>query len=149
GVSDIALLDAARPLTLDSDRPGEWLCIHLPRRTLVAHLGFEPQPATLAPTGTLAGRLLVQLMREAAQQGDSPLVQNDPYLQLTLYDMLGSLFAGPNLPPVSAHTHKLFVRACDIIRSTFTDADLNPAAVAAELGVSLRYLQKLFTARGS
>jgi hypothetical protein len=41
---------------------------------------------------------------------------SEPYMGLTVYDLLGALFANDSPSPVSAHTHKLFVRVCNIIR---------------------------------
>jgi AraC-like DNA-binding protein len=41
----------------------------------------------------------------------------------------------------------LFRRICDIIRDRYADPDFGPCEVAVEAGISLRYLQKLFTAR--
>jgi AraC family transcriptional regulator, positive regulator of tynA and feaB len=41
------------------------------------------------------------------------------------------------------------MRICGIIKGRFFDPDISPSAVAAEAGISLRYLQKLFTLRGS
>ena len=55
----------------------------------------------------------------------------------------------PPAPLCSRHTDKLFVRVCDIIKNRFADPDISPSDVAAETGISLRYLQKLFTVRGS
>jgi AraC-like DNA-binding protein len=67
---------------------------------------------------------------------------------LVVYDLLGALFAPP-APLCSRYTDKLFVRVCDIIKNRFADPDISPSDVAAETGISLRYLQKLFTVRGS
>jgi AraC-like DNA-binding protein len=72
-----------------------------------------------------------------------------PYLRLAIYDLLGALFAPSDATPVSFHTDRLFARVCSIVKARFTDPDLGPCEVAAEAGISLRYLQKLFTARGS
>ena len=71
----------------------------------------------------------------------------DPYMQLAVYDLVGALFAPSD--PFSRHTDKLFARICGIIKDRFADPDFGPCEVAAEAGISLRYLQKLFTARGS
>ena len=51
--------------------------------------------------------------------------------------------------PVSIHADKLFKRICDIIRDNFANPDFGPCEVAAEAGISLRYLQKLFSAQNS
>jgi AraC family transcriptional activator of tynA and feaB len=146
---DIVLLDKAKPLTLNlSDRTrGEWLCLRLPRRAFVSHLGFEPKSGLRAQAHTLAGRLLFQLVREANRNDEASVT--DPYMQLAVYDLLGSLFAKSDPMAMSAPTDKLFLRISKIIGSSFTDPNLEPGDVAHEAGVSLRYLQKLFTARGT
>jgi AraC family transcriptional activator of tynA and feaB len=58
-------------------------------------------------------------------------------------------FAAPDLPAVSSHTDQLFKRICNVIRDRFADPNFGPSRVAAEVGISLRYLQKLFTVRNS
>lgn len=45
----------------------------------------------------------------------------------------------------SAHLHRI----CQSIETLLSDPDLSPARVAEEHGVSLRYMQKLFTAEGN
>ena len=70
------------------------------------------------------------------------------YMPLVVYDLLGALFAPP-APLGSRHNDKLFMRVCGIIKDRFADPDISPREVAAEAGISLRYLQKLFTVRGS
>src|ERR1700731_3882511 len=70
-------------------------------------------------------------------------------MQLAIYDLLGALFTESDLPVVSSHTDKLFTRLTSIIKDRFADPDFGPCQVAAEAGISLRYLQKLFTARNS
>ena len=69
-------------------------------------------------------------------------------MRLVVYDLLGALFAPP-APLCSRHTDKLFARVCGIIKDRFADPDISPSEVAAEMGISLRYLQSLFTDRGS
>jgi AraC-like DNA-binding protein len=68
-------------------------------------------------------------------------------MRLAVYDLLGALFAPSDPMPASLHTDKLFRRICDIIRDRYADPDFGPCEVAVEAGISLRYLQKLFTAR--
>jgi AraC family transcriptional regulator, positive regulator of tynA and feaB len=69
-------------------------------------------------------------------------------MRLVIYDLLGALFAPP-APLCSRHTDKLFARVCGIIKDRFADPNISPSEVAAEMGISLRYLQSLFTDRGS
>jgi AraC-like DNA-binding protein len=70
-------------------------------------------------------------------------------MQLAIYDLLGALFAAPDLSTISSHTDKLFKRVCGIIKDRFAEPDFGPCEVADEAGISLRYLQKLFAARSS
>jgi AraC-like DNA-binding protein len=149
---DIVLVDSARPVTFAADdrhRYGQWFCLQLPRRSLVSHLGFEPQLGSCGRRGTPAGRLLNQLVHDAVDGETSGSAPAAPYLRLAIYDLLGALFAPSDATPVSFHTDRLFARVCSIVKARFTDPDLGPCEVAAEAGISLRYLQKLFTARGS
>jgi len=147
-VGDIVLLDAARPAGCFADA-SQWLRVELPRQSLVSHLGFEPRGGLSASGATPATRVLVDLVREADQAeglGPSP---SAPYLQLAVYDLLGALFAPSTSASVSRHGDRLFARVLDVIKDGFADPDFNPRMVAAEAGISLRYLQKVFTARGS
>ena len=149
GAGDISLIDSTRPVKyVCNNKPGRWLSLHLPRQSLISHLGFEPQAGSFRHGGTLAGRLLSQLATDALND-NSPPSSSEPYMQLVVYDLLGALFAGSHPAPFSSHTEKLFTRARRIIQNRFTDPDLGPCEVAAEARISLRYLQKLFTSRGA
>jgi AraC family transcriptional regulator, positive regulator of tynA and feaB len=70
------------------------------------------------------------------------------HMQLAVYDLLGALFVPQETAPGSLHSDRLFKRICEVINGRFADPDLGPYEIAAELGISLRYLQKLFTNRG-
>jgi AraC-like DNA-binding protein len=146
-VGDIALLDAARPAACFTEH-SQWLRFQLPRQSLVSHLGFEPRGGLYASGGTLATRVLFDLVREADKSEGSRSSPADSYLQLAIYDLLGALFAPSTSGSVSHHADRLFARVRGIIRDGFADPDFSPGKVATEAGISLRYLQKLFTARG-
>ena len=144
---DIALVDMGRPWTFSSNGSAQWLFLQLPRQRLISHLGFEPQGGLHGRGGTLATRLLYQLVRDAVEDQASLSASAGAYMQLAVYDLLGALFAPSD--PIPRHTDKLFARICGIIKGRFADPELGPCEVAAEAGISLRYLQKLFMARGS
>jgi AraC family transcriptional activator of tynA and feaB len=149
-VGDVALVDVARPVTcLSEDESVRRLSLDLPRRSLVSHLGFEPQGGTCSRSGTPAGRLLYEVVLDALKGGGSPCPPVDSFMQLAVYDLLGALFAPPDLPPSSRYANKLFTRIRGLIKDRFADPDFGPAEAAAEAGISLRYLQKLFTQCGS
>ena len=64
-VGDVALVDAARPVTYSADNGDQWntVSLSLPRQSLVSYLGFEPQGGLYRRSGTPAGRLLFDLIR--------------------------------------------------------------------------------------
>jgi AraC-like DNA-binding protein len=99
--------------------------------------------------GTPAARLLFELIRDADKGDGSAFSPADSYMQLAVYDLLGALFAPSDPLPVSRHAERLFGRIRGVIKEGFADPDFGPREVAVEAGISLRYLQKLFTARGS
>jgi len=150
-VGDIALIDMARPMTCVSDDESlRWLSLHLPRRSLVSHLGFEPQGGACRRSGTPAGRLLYEIVLDALNGGGSGCPPIDSYMQLAVYNLLGALFAPADLPSLpSGQANKLFMRIRGLIKERFADPDFGPPQAASEAGISLRYLQKLFTQRGS
>jgi AraC family transcriptional regulator, positive regulator of tynA and feaB len=149
-VGDVALVDATQPVTyIAGNSPGRWIGLQLPRQTLVSHLGLEPEAGSHRHSEALASRLLFRLIQDAANECDVSAALAGPYMQLAIYDLVGALFAATDRPSISTHSDKLFVRVCGIIKAHFADPDLSPAVVAAEAGISLRYLQKLFTLRGA
>jgi AraC-like DNA-binding protein len=148
-VGDFALADAARPSTYLSENGAQWLSLYLPRQSLICHLGFEPQACLYGRGGTLAARVLREIVLDGIEDEESMSAPFGPYMRLALYDLLGALFVSSDPWPISRHADKLFARICDIIKDRFANPDFGPCDVAAEAGISLRYLQKLFTARNS
>jgi AraC family transcriptional activator of tynA and feaB len=148
-VGDVTLIDSARPVTYLNEGNEHWLSLQLPRQALIAHLGFEPQGGFRGNAGTCASRLLYKLILETAEDENSMSAPAGRYMQLAVYDLLGALFGSSDPMPGSLHTNKLFRRICEIIKDRFFDPDFGPCEVAIEAGTSLRYLQKLFTQRGS
>jgi AraC-like DNA-binding protein len=148
---DVALVDAARPVTYSADNSDQWntVSLSLPRQSLVSYLGFEPQGGLYRRSGTPAGRLLFDLIRTSGNGEGSALSPVDSYMELAVYDLVGALFAPSEPLSGSRHADKLFARIRNIIKDGFADPSFGPHEVAAEAGISLRYLQKLFTERGS
>jgi AraC family transcriptional activator of tynA and feaB len=146
-VGDVALIDATRPVTYLTNRGhAQWLSLRLPRKSVLSHLGFEPLGG-LSRRGTRAGTVLFDLVGGTHQSDGCS--QADSYMQLAIYDLLGALFAQPDPWPVSRHSDRLFKRIRGIINDRLTDPDFGPCEVAAEAGISLRYVQRLFTERDS
>jgi AraC family transcriptional regulator, positive regulator of tynA and feaB len=150
GVGDVVLVDVGRPATFFAGNAGEsWntMALLLPRQALVSHLGFEPRGGLYRRNGTVVGRLLLDLIRNAGEEGVSSS-RTECYVRLAVYDLVGALFA-PGDPTPARHSDKLFMRVRGVIKDGFVDPDLDPSKVATRAGISLRYLQKLFTERGS
>jgi AraC family transcriptional regulator, positive regulator of tynA and feaB len=151
GLGDVLLVDAARPATFAIDGEGKpWnvMSLQLPRSSLTSHLGFEPRGGLYRRNGTPAARLLFEFLRGGKYQS-SASSPAESYMRLVVYDLVGALFAPPDPWPGSAHAEKVFTRIKDLIKARLADPDLGPAEVAAETGISLRYVQKLFTQHGS
>jgi AraC family transcriptional regulator, positive regulator of tynA and feaB len=148
-VGDVALVDAARPVTYVSKNGSDhWGSLQLPRRSLASHLGLEPR-CPFRRSGAAAARPLRQLLQDGVEDEQSMSVSANAYMRLAIYDLLGALFAPSDPEDTSLHTDKLFARICEIIKDHFADAAFGPCDVAVEAGISLRYLQKLFTTRNS
>jgi len=81
--------------------------------------------------------------------GRSALTQIDQTVQLTAGDVALVDAARPDPRPISCSTDKLFERICGVIRDGLSDPDFGPHEVAVAARVSLRYVQKLFTERGT
>ena len=145
---ELVLLDSMRPVTLVGVQQAQWLGLQVPRQNLVSHLGFQPQGGTCGRGRGQAARILSQLALDPVGNVEPAVASADDYMRLVIYDLLGALFAPP-APLCSRHTDKLFARVCGMIKDRYADPDISPREVAAEMGISLRYLQKLFTARGS
>jgi AraC family transcriptional activator of tynA and feaB len=145
GAGDVALMDGARLSMRLFESGSQWLSVYLPRHSLISHLGFEPQTCLCARGGTAAARALRQLVLDGVGGEESTAA---PHMRLALYDLLGALFAPSDPGPVSRHADRLFARIRRLINVRCADPDFGPAQVAAETGISLRYLQKLLTARG-
>jgi AraC-like DNA-binding protein len=148
GVGDIGLVDGARSCTRLSDNGAQWLSIYLPRQAVTSHLGFEPQACLCGRGETLAARVLRQLVLEGTEDEESAAAPAGPHMRLALYDLVGAIFAPSNPGPVSRHADRLFARIRSVINERCVDPNFGPNEVAAETGISLRYLQKLFTDRG-
>ena len=150
-VGDVAMIDCARPMVLYSPHTDNvhWLALHLPRRSAGSHLGFEPLGGIRGSEGTAAGRLLNHIVLDALTGDEPSSPQAESHMHLAVYDLLGALFARSEPGHGSRSTDKLFARVCGVMRERFADPNFGPFDVAVETGISLRYVQRLFTDRGT
>jgi AraC-like DNA-binding protein len=151
-VGDVVLVDTTRPATFSVDgeaQPWNVISLQLPRAALTSHLGFEPRGGLYRRSGAPAARLLFELVCSGGNAQESAASSAESYMQLVVYDLLGALFAPSDPWLGSPHAGKLFARVKALIKGRLADPDFGPADVAAESGISLRYVQKLFTEHGS
>jgi AraC-like DNA-binding protein len=145
-VGDCALVNMSRPFSYENQF-ARFIVLRIPRRLLTSTIGFEPPDAVSWRGDTLAVRLLSQLI--LAQDSDPIAASAEHHMQLAICDLVGALVGSNDLLTYSSYKEKMFTRIRDIVKSHFTDPQFGPREVAVEAGVSLRYLQKFFTARGT
>jgi AraC-like DNA-binding protein len=149
-MGDCALINMRRPFSyaLSDSQLLRVVVLLMPRRLLTSTIGFEPEGGVSWGSDTLAVRLLSHLILEA--QDCNPVSASAEYhMQLAVGDLLGAMMASNDLLSYSSHKEKMFARINDIVRHHFTDPEIGPREIASEAGISLRYLQKFFTARGT
>jgi AraC family transcriptional regulator, positive regulator of tynA and feaB len=123
--------------------------LHFPRQSLISHLGFEPVGGLCWRGDALPSRLLGRFIADAVEEDAAALGSTEFYLQRVVYNLVGALFDLSDVPRHLSSNDKIFARLCVITRRRFSDPDVSPAEVAAEAGISVRYLQKLFAARAT
>jgi AraC family transcriptional regulator, positive regulator of tynA and feaB len=145
---DVALVDSSRPVTYLSQTPRQshWLSLHLNRKSLASYLGFEPKGGQSRNGEALAAVLLRELVSMTTRERHSGPA--GAYMSLAVFDLVGALFTDVAHVSISPYSDKLFLRACDIIGERFNRPEFGPSELAAEMRISLRYLQTLFAARG-
>jgi AraC-like DNA-binding protein len=149
-VGDCALIDTARPISwVIASTLAQGVTLTLPRQTVISQLGLEPEGNVRWKNDIPAVRLLSRLVLDAPEQCDDSSASAERYMQLAICDLLGAMLASSDLLNYSTHNEKMFRRLTDIVKNNFTDPGIRPRDVANEAGISLRYLQKLFTARGT
>jgi AraC-like DNA-binding protein len=120
----------------------------VPRRSLTSTIGFDPGGGLSWRSDALAVRLLSRLILDE-RGGDPGGAAAEHHMQRAICDLLGALMASNDLLSYSSHREKTFARITDIVKHHFTDPAIGPREIANEAGISLRYLQKFFTARGT
>jgi len=147
-VGRFAVVHSARPVTYASGHSGgQWLSIVLPRAELISHLGFEPGLSPPQRNARLE-RLLLELAANISDR-DTHCDRCSTWTKLAFFDLLGALYAAPDQERTTSHSGKLFARVCSITKNRFADSDVSAREIADEAGISLRYLQKLFTIHDS
>jgi AraC family transcriptional regulator, positive regulator of tynA and feaB len=151
---EFAVVDGARPFTLDFDGAFEQLSLMLPHE-LLAPLLAAPEAVTARAVrtdsglGAVAGGALRPLFHGPGD-GIGGTTRLDAAMGRPLADRLASLIALALGAGAAASGSRLALTqaALDEIERSLGDPELSPAIVAARVGISTRYLHKLFAERG-
>jgi AraC family transcriptional activator of tynA and feaB len=147
---DTTLLDSGHPWSSDCGGRCSRLYLRVPiwlmqDRLRLSALPALPRISLATPMGATLFRLLTSLFQEAevftVEEGASAL---DAYLEV-----LASCLEGANLAtPVFSRQNRLGERIEGFIQDSLSDPALGPAAIAQAVGISVRHLHRLFSARG-
>jgi AraC family transcriptional activator of tynA and feaB len=144
-VGGIALVAASRRDLLFGTGQARWISLHLPRQSLISHLGIESEGGCAGMVEALASRLCFRLVQDAVSECDSSPPRPSPPAAGDLLSswrlLLGACFLAlafrrQSCPIISSDTDKLFKRVCAAPSRT---AELrctvrNPLQIACERG---------------
>jgi AraC-like DNA-binding protein len=158
----IAFYDTARPYTLSLPNDFDQIVLHLPRDLVEKSSpgGLDHMAEKLNASNPFAQAILAlapQLLR-IATAAPTVLAQRTAAAAVELISLaLASLADGKEAPGVShdsvvltsASADSILWRARDTISKHIADTNLTPAALAAQMKMSLRRLQEVFQAQGT
>ncbi|MGW5151769.1 AraC-like ligand-binding domain-containing protein [Rhodococcus koreensis] len=149
-----AIIDAGQPFRFDFPQRFEQIVVRVPRPLLLGRMSERDvdrvmaQPVSAASgAGVVVSRFLQQLAALDAAVPDAPAAA----LSASALDMIVTALAdtaGTVSPTQQAHAADL-LRAQNLLKTRLHDENLSITEAAAELGISLRYLQKIFQSTGS
>jgi AraC-like DNA-binding protein len=147
---DCVFIDIRRPFSyaVVGQPFSHFVALLVPRRLLTSTIGVEPRGGVSWRSDTPAVRMLSCLILDAQDQS-ADIASAEHHMQLAICDLLGALMAANDLMSDSSYKERTFERIRNIVKHHFTDPEFGPREVAVEAGISLRYLQKFFTARGT
>lgn len=145
---DLTIVDTTRPHVFAYDCTFEQIAIQVPQALWRERYGRRPLPVgRLLPASDPRVFLATQTIHSAflasAGQGGA--------LVLPVVDTLLAALAGigDDLAAIATPRRALYERAVALIGARLADSALDGAAVAGELGISRRYLDRIFAAAGT
>jgi AraC-like DNA-binding protein len=147
---DFVLVDSTRPFELRFERQFEQISLTLPHESLAGLLA-APHEATAVrvPGDQGVGAVASSAIQALARSG----VPHDRHAARALADHLAGLIAlslgGVQAPPVPAGRSLLMQAALDEVERSLGDPVLGPSSAAERVGISTRYLHRLFAERGT
>lgn len=149
---DCTLVDSTRPYVLRTDAESELLVCRLPADRFRKYLPYAPDIVAktisreIGATRVLKG-LFDNLWIEAQIGGNSGWLCNtdDCVMQAIELACRGSLGDAR----VECNAQQILARAARFIECNLLDPDLNVSSIAASLGITPRYLQKIFATQAT
>jgi AraC family transcriptional activator of tynA and feaB len=152
---DFTLVDSTRPFDLEFGRSFEQLSFTIPHAALVPLLGGDPAGVTAVRVrgDRGLGAVASGALRAAAAAGGIPDrgaagALGDHLVGLVALALGGARAASASGPVGSMTPNLLLALARDEVERSLEDPDLAPADVARRVGVSTRYLHRLFSDAG-
>lgn len=133
-----------------------WIAVSVPKR-LVAGAEQDADRAGCGPmsAGAGTGALFAGFLTGLIAEKDELRPEDGPRLGAVVAALVTALLAEqpggpePGAPPGNGRRPRLLRHAREFIAARLHDPGLDPAAVAAALNISLRYLHSLFTEQGT
>ncbi|WP_411349396.1 helix-turn-helix domain-containing protein [Paenibacillus sp. WLX2291] len=151
---DFVLYDTTRPYVLHFEQPFQQIVFRLPRQLLLNRHTHAEQLTSLRMPGQHPVTMMVSSFLRTVS---STYHHFDPATRLRVSDSIVDLLStalylaeGADRPRIETDSLALAHRtaAHSYIAAHLNDHQLSPAAIAAHLGISLRYLHRLFEAEG-
>ena len=148
---DLALCSSDEPYRLELSPKHEMFVVELPRSRLerrVPNLDacISHRFNGLSPSGRILNSFLLSLWNEGDHLCEDPVWRTgvtEVLVELVALALRGNAEAGP------PEDHRAMSRLLALIEDRLADPDLGPVTLAAELGISIRSLQKLLAARNT
>lgn len=152
GPGDFTFVDLSRPCTWRIDSTSAAVAVMFPRSALPLRPDDLGDLCGLRMSGQSGFGALVSSMARALPGSVDGEIAGDVRLGTAVTDLLGAALAtrigrDSALPPHTVQ-HALLLRIQAFVEQRLGDPDLTPATIAAAHHISLRYLYKLFAARG-
>jgi AraC-like DNA-binding protein len=149
---DFSLLSANEPYTLDLATEHELLVVQFPRTKLVARLpGLDDRLSSHISGRSPGGRLFHDFLLSLWLQGDQSHADPDwqQGVSNVFFDLLALAMRGSDATKWPGTGAVQSERILALIDARLGDAELGTAAIAEELGISVRTVQNVFAARGT
>ena len=146
---DFALVDASQPFQIEFEREFRQISVTVPHECLAPLLAAPSQATAVTVPGHSGVGAVVSATLRGLAASDGPI---DRSAARTLTDHIAGLIAlavGGVQPRVRSHGRALLLQAAlDEVERSLGDPSLSPVLVADRIGVSVRYLHRLFEDRG-